>query len=106
MGAGAASEALAAMRARGLSRHVAMRLDSGTLRCELVHGRRGVLARESVVHDAPLLVASEVREIAIRGEVETLLTLATAIRERMAARAVSGRIRRVTDVRSTPRSAG
>jgi ATP-dependent helicase HrpB len=59
---------------------VAMRLDSGTLRCALVHGRKGVLARESVV-GAPLLVASEVREVAIRGEVETLLTLATAIRE-------------------------
>ncbi len=59
---------------------VAMRLDQGTLRCALVHGRRGVLARESVV-GAPLLVASEVREVAIRGEVETLLTLATAIRE-------------------------
>jgi ATP-dependent helicase HrpB len=59
---------------------VAMRLDKGTLRCALVHGRKGVLARESVV-SAPLLVASEVREIEMRGEVETLLTLATAIRE-------------------------
>ncbi len=59
---------------------VAMRLDQGTLRCALVHGRKGVLARESVVK-TPLLVASEVKEVAIRGEVETLLTLATAIRE-------------------------
>jgi len=57
-----------------------MRLDQGTLRCALVHARKGVLARESVV-STPLLVASEVREVAIRGEVETLLTLATAIRE-------------------------
>jgi ATP-dependent helicase HrpB len=59
---------------------VALRLDSGTLRCALVHGRKGVLARESVV-SAPLLVASEVREVEIRGDVETLLTLGTAIRE-------------------------
>ena len=59
---------------------VAMRLDAGTLRCALVHGRKGVLARESVV-TTPLLVAGEVREVAIRGEVETLLTHATAIRE-------------------------
>ena len=59
---------------------VAQRLDKGTLRCALVHGRKGVLARESVV-TAPLLVASEVREVAIRGDVETLLTLATEIRE-------------------------
>jgi ATP-dependent helicase HrpB len=59
---------------------VALRLDRGTLRCALVHGRKGVLARESVV-TTPLLVASEVREVQMRGDVETLLTLATAIRE-------------------------
>ena len=64
----------------GFPDHVALRLDSGTLRCALVHGRKGVLARESVV-TAPLLVASEIREVAVRGEVETLLTLATAIEE-------------------------
>ena len=59
---------------------VALRLDAGTLRCALVHGRKGVLDRESVV-TTPLLVASEVREVEIRGGVETLLTLATGIKE-------------------------
>jgi ATP-dependent helicase HrpB len=73
-------EALQRCVLAGFPDMVAMRLDSGTLRCALVHGRRGVLARESVV-STPLLVASEVREIEIRGEVETLLTLATAIKE-------------------------
>ncbi len=73
-------EALQRCVLAGFPDMVAMRLDNGTLRCALVHGRKGVLARESVV-SAPLLVAGEVREIAIRGEVETLLTLATAIRE-------------------------
>jgi ATP-dependent helicase HrpB len=64
----------------GFSDRVARRLDSGTLRCELVHGRRGVLARESVVQDAPLFVAAEVREVGGRGgEVSTILSLATAI---------------------------
>lgn len=64
----------------GFSDRVARRLDQGTLRCELVHGRRGVLARESVVQQAPLLVAAEVREIEQRGgELNTLLSLATAI---------------------------
>jgi ATP-dependent helicase HrpB len=59
---------------------VARRLDQGTLRCELVHGRRGVLARESVVDTSSLFVAAEVREIEQRGgEVNTLLSLATAI---------------------------
>ncbi len=64
----------------GFSDRVARRLDQGTLRCELVHGRRGVLARESVVDKSPLFVAAEVREIEQRGgEVNTLLSLATAI---------------------------
>jgi ATP-dependent helicase HrpB len=65
----------------GFPDQVAMRLDSGTLRCALVHGRRGVLARESVVQKSPLLVASEVKEISGKDGVQTLLTLATAIRE-------------------------
>jgi ATP-dependent helicase HrpB len=64
----------------GFSDRVAHRLDQGTLRCELVHGRRGVLARESVVQHSPLLVAAEVREVEGKDkEVNTILTLATAI---------------------------
>jgi ATP-dependent helicase HrpB len=66
----------------GFPDQVAMRLDQGTLRCALVHGRRGVLARESVVHDASLLVASEVREIESSDrERQVLLTLCTRIEE-------------------------
>ncbi len=64
----------------GFSDRVAHRLDQGTLRCELVHGRRGVLARESVVQHAPLFVAAEVREVEGKDkEVNTILSLATAI---------------------------
>ena len=62
----------------GFSDRVARRLDQGTLRCELVHGRRGVLARESSVQHSPLFVATEVREVEGR-EVNTILSLATAI---------------------------
>ncbi len=66
----------------GFPDQVAMRLDQGTLRCALVHGRRGVLARESVVHRAPLIVASEIREIESSDkERQVLLTLATRIEE-------------------------
>lgn len=62
------------------SDHVARRVDAGTLRCEMVHGRRGVLARESVVQHSPVLVVAEVREVGGRGgEVNTILSLATAI---------------------------
>jgi ATP-dependent helicase HrpB len=62
----------------GFSDRVARRLDQGTLRCELVHNRRGVLARESSVQHSPLFVAAEVREVEGR-EVNTILSLATAI---------------------------
>ena len=64
----------------GFSDRVARRMDQGTLRCELVHGRRGVLARESLVQQSPLFVAAEIREIEGRDrEVNTILSLATAI---------------------------
>ena len=65
----------------GFSDHLARRLDQGTLRCELVHKRKGVLARESGIDQAPLLVAAEITEIESRGEVNTLLNLCTAIEE-------------------------
>ena len=66
----------------GFPDQVAVRLDVGTLRCALVHGRHGVLARESAVHAARLLVASEVREIeSSEKERQVLLTLATRIEE-------------------------
>src|SRR5436190_7267489 len=66
----------------GFPDQVAVRLDAGTLRCALVHGRRGLLARESAVHGSRLLVASEVREIeSSEKERQVLLTLATKIEE-------------------------
>jgi ATP-dependent helicase HrpB len=64
----------------GFSDRVARRMDSGTLRCELVHNRRGVLARESVVQQKELFVVAEIREVETRDkEVNTILSLATAI---------------------------
>jgi ATP-dependent helicase HrpB len=66
----------------GFSDQVAKRLDSGTLRCELVHGRRGMLARESTIQHSTLLVAAEITEVGGRGgEVNVLLNLVTAIDE-------------------------
>jgi len=66
----------------GFSDQLARRLDGGTLRCELVHGRKGVLARESAIAQAPLLVAAEISEIGGRdGDVSTILSLATAVEE-------------------------
>jgi len=66
----------------GFSDHLAKRLDAGTLRCELVHKRKGLLARESAIQKTPLLIAAEVSEIEGRGgEVNVLLSLATAVQE-------------------------
>lgn len=66
----------------GFSDQLARRLDRGTLRCDLVHGRRGLLARESCIQQAVLLVAAEISEIEGRGgEVNVLLSLATAVEE-------------------------
>ena len=65
----------------GFSDQLARRLDGGTLRCELVHKRRGVLARESCIDQAALLVAAEITEIESRGEVNVLLNLCTAVEE-------------------------
>jgi ATP-dependent helicase HrpB len=72
-------EAVAKCVLVGFSDHVAKRLDAGTLRCKLVHGRRGLLARETVVA-APLLVATEVAEVQGR-ELNVVLNLCTAVRE-------------------------
>jgi ATP-dependent helicase HrpB len=78
-----APEAVARCVLVGFSDHVAKRLDASQ-RCELVHGRRGVLARESVVN-APLFVASEIREVQSGGGKErnlnVVLNLATAVKE-------------------------
>jgi ATP-dependent helicase HrpB len=66
----------------GFADQVARRVDQGSLRCEVVHGRKGELARESVVRKAPLLVAAEISEIQRgTGEVVTLLNQATAVEE-------------------------
>ena len=66
----------------GFPDQVAVRLDKGTLRCALVHNRHGLLARESAVHEAHLIVASEIREIESSDkERQVLLTLATKIEE-------------------------
>jgi ATP-dependent helicase HrpB len=64
----------------GFSDRVARRSEPGTLRCEVVHGRKGVLVRESAVRQSPLFVAAEVREVEGKGQnAKTLLSLATAI---------------------------
>lgn len=75
-------EAIARCILAGFPDQVGVRLDSGTLRVQLVHNRRGTLARDSVVQDARIIVAGEIREVDSRDGVQTLLTLATAVQEK------------------------
>lgn len=65
----------------GFADQVGRRLDGGTLRCDLVHGRRGSIERASVVRSSPLVVATEVREVEAGGsrELDVLLSNVTAI---------------------------
>ena len=66
----------------GFSDHLGKRMDGGTLRCRLMGGRSGAIARESVVRDRPLVVAAEIKEIGrTDGEVEVILGLVTAVKE-------------------------
>ena len=83
----------------GFSDQLAKRLDAGTLRCELVHLRRGVLARESSIQKSPLLVAAEISEIEGRGgEINVLLSLATAVEEAWLKEIFPGDYRETTGV--------
>jgi ATP-dependent helicase HrpB len=96
----AADEALQKCILIGFSDRVGRRLDAGSARCELVHGRRGMLARESIVQQSPLFVAADVREVGgSGGDVSTILSLATAIDESWLADFFPEDLERTLDVR-------
>ena len=83
----------------GFPDHLAKRLEASTLRCDLVHGRRGLLARESAVGKAPLLVAAEITEVGGRGgEVNVLLNIATAVEESWLRELFPGELKEVREV--------
>ncbi len=64
----------------GFADRLARRLEGGSGRCDLVHGRRGSLARETVVKNHALIVAAEVREVEGPGQtVNTILSLITGV---------------------------
>jgi len=78
----AAGEKLRKCVFAGFSDHLGKRMDGGTLRCRLMGGRSGSIARESVVRDRPLVVAAEIKEIGrTDGDVEVILALVTAVKE-------------------------
>ena len=78
----ASDEAIARCILAGFADHVAHRRSEGTLVCDIVHGRRGMLARNSVASHSKLLVAAEITEVEGRdGDAQVLLNLATEIEE-------------------------
>lgn len=96
----APEEALRKCLLIGFPDRVARRIDAGTLRCELVHGRRGVLARESAVRRATLFVAAEVREVEGKDRgLSTILSLATAVEARWLEELFPGDVTRRVNVR-------
>ncbi len=83
----------------GFSDHLAVRRDEGTLRCDVVHGRRGTLDRDSVVRKSRLLVAAEIREIeGGAGNIDVRLGLATAVSEESLAEIFPGDLTERTEV--------
>jgi ATP-dependent helicase HrpB len=75
-------EAVARCVLAGFADQVAVRKNPGTLVCDIVRGRRGLLARQSVADASRFLVAAEIAEIEGRdGDARVLLSLATGIEE-------------------------
>jgi len=80
----APDEALARCILAGFADQVARRRGAGTNLCDIVHGRRGLLAKESAAAESRLLVAAEINEIGQgSGDVRVQLSMATAIDEQM-----------------------
>ncbi len=78
---------------------LALRRDEGTLRCDLVHSRRGELARDSAVRHGRLFVASEIDEIEhSHGDLTVILRLATTVEEAWLAELFPDEITERTDV--------
>lgn len=75
-----AAEALRKCILTAFSDRVGRRLEPGSTRFELVHNRRGNLARESLARESVLIAAAEVRELEGKDRnVSTILSLATPI---------------------------
>lgn len=78
----APDDAIAKCVLAGFADQVARRRSVGTLACDLVHGRSGLLSRSSVAQGSRLIVVAEINDIeASSGETQVILNLATEIEE-------------------------
>lgn len=77
-------ESIAECILAGFSDQVARRRSAANSLCDMVHGRRGLLVKESAATESRLLVATEIHEIGqSSGDVRIQLSMATAINEGM-----------------------
>lgn len=77
-------ESIAECILAGFSDQVARRRSAANSVCDMVHGRRGILAKESAATESRLLVTTEIHEIGqSSGDVRIQLSMATAIDEGM-----------------------
>jgi len=66
----------------GFPDHLARRINSGSVRYDVAHRRRGTLDPESIVRDGQMIVATEIQEIEnSRGDVDVRLSLASIVEE-------------------------
>ena len=77
---GLGAEGFAKILLTGFSDQVARRTSAGSLACEVVGGRRGQIPKESLLRQAPLVVAAEMREIEGR-DVQVILSGCTLVEE-------------------------
>ena len=87
----------------GFADHLGRRMDGGTLRCDVVHGRRGDIDRESAVRDHTLVVASDIREIEGR-DLKVIMSLLTAVEEEWIEELFPGEIQERTETEYDPRA--
>ena len=92
----ASHESFAKVLLAGFSDQVARRTNAGSLACDVVGGRRGQIPKESLIRQAPLVVAAEIREVEGR-EVQVILSGCTAVEEAWLAELFPDDYRRVTE---------
>ncbi len=84
----------------GFVDQLARRLNRGSLRCEVVHGRRGDLVRESVVRNSDLVVAAEIDEIeGKKRERNVLLQRVSAVEEKWLDELFPGEVTKTNEVK-------
>ena len=93
---GLGAEGFAKILLTGFSDQVARRTSAGSLACEVVGGRRGQIPKESLLRQAPLLVAAEMREIEGR-DVQVILSGCTLVEEAWLAELFPSEYVRVTE---------